>query len=397
MSDWQDELVELFREMIRRPSLSGQEEDMARLLEDTMERYGFEATERDRYGNVSGRMIFGGGCESGGKRILFEGHMDHVDVADRFKWAHDPYGAELVDGKIYGRGTSDMKGNIAAALMAARLLHEEPGDMCGELIVCGCVHEECFEGVASEALGERWRPDCVIIGEASALDLKRGQRGRAEVVLETKGKSAHSSSPEVGLNAVKTMVRLLTAIEHEFVPKEQEVLGKGILELTDIISVPYPGASVVPERCRVTFDRRLLVGETAEDVLGQIQDIIDRESARDPDIEAEISLAVGSERCYTGERIEAQRWAPGWLFPEDHPFVEAAWQGLHAVGLDPKMSHFAFCTNGSYYAGKAGIPTIGFGGSLESLAHVVDEYIEVDQLFRACEGYQGIVRKVMAR
>ena len=365
---------------------------MADFVEDTMKRYGFDSTERDRYGNVSGRMVFGNG---GGKKILFEGHMDHVDIVDRSKWTHDPFGAELVDGKIYGRGTSDMKGNIAAALMAARRLREAPGDLSGEFIVCGGVHEECFEGVASEELGKRWRPDCVIIGEASSLNLKRGQRGRAEVVLETTGKSAHSSNPEVGLNAVKTMVELLAAIERDFVPREQEVLGKGILELTDIISSPYPGASVVPERCRVTFDRRLLVGETDKEVLGQIQAIIDAESKRKPNIQAEVSLAVGSETCYTGERIEAQRYAPAWLFPEDNWFVHAAWVGLIAAGLRPEMSHFAFCTNGSYYAGKAGIPTVGFGGSLESLAHVVDEYIEVDQLCRACEGYHGIVRRVL--
>ncbi|WP_286933619.1 MULTISPECIES: YgeY family selenium metabolism-linked hydrolase [Aminobacterium] len=389
--DWREPLVSLCREMIRRPSLSGQEKEMADFVERSMQELGFDSVERDHYGNVSGRIVLG----SGGRRILFEGHMDHVEIVDPSKWTHDPFGAEIVDGRIYGRATSDMKGNLAASMMAASLIKKERADLNGEIIVAGSVHEECFEGVASEAIGKRWNPDCVVIGEASSLNLKRGQRGRAEVVLETYGKSAHSSNPDVGLNAVKTMVPLLAAIEREFQPKEQPVLGKGILELTDIISSPYPGASVVPERCRVTYDRRLLVGETDAEVLDQIQKIIDEEKKRNSKLDAKVALAVGSEMCYTGAPIEATRYAPGWLFPEDNWFVAAALRGLRQAGLNPELSHYAFCTNGSYYAGKAGIPTIGFGGSLESLAHVVDEYIEIDQLEKACLGYMGIIRSVL--
>ena len=108
-----------------------------------------------------------------------------------------------------------------------------------------------------------------------------------------------------------------------------------------------------------------------------------------------LSLVKGVDTCYTGRKIEAERYAPAWLYPEDNWFVKAALEGLRSVGLDPQLSHYAFCTNGSYYAGKAGIPTVGFGGSLESLAHVIDEYIEIDQLCKACRGYQGIVRSVL--
>ena len=151
----------------------------------------------------------------------------------------------------------------------------------------------------------------------------------------------------------------------------------------------------MPERCRVTYDRRLLVGETDTEVLAQIQKIIDEEKGRNPQLKANVSLAVGRETCYTGDSIEATRYAPGWLFPEDNWFVAAAMRGLREAGLNPELSHYAFCTNGSYYAGKAGIPTIGFGGSLESLAHVVDEYIEIDQLEKACLGYMGIIRSVL--
>jgi putative selenium metabolism hydrolase len=387
------QLLEDCREMIRRPALSGQEGKKAEFIESAMKALGFDEVFVDAMGNVIGRIHLG----KGGVRILLEGHMDHVDIPDLSKWTHDPYGAEVEDGRLYGRATTDMTGNLAAMIHAASHVKKDFGDLLdGEILVAGVVHEECFEGVASELVGEAFKPDCVVIGEPSSLTLKRGQRGRAEVVVETYGKSAHSSDPSVGLNAVKKMAKLLLAIEERFVPKTHPVLGKGILEVTDIISNPYPGASVIPERCTATFDRRLLVGETKDVVLAQVREILDAEMAKDPEMKASVGLAVGEDRCYTGAPIRAERFAPAWLFDENHPVVQSALAGLRSVGQEPALSHYYFCTNGSYYAGKAGIPTIGYGGSLETLAHVVDEYIEVNQLNLACEGYAGIIRAILA-
>lgn len=382
-------LVDLCTAMVRTPSLSGCEEAVAGVIKGAMENLGFDDVAVDRYGNVVGRIVLG----KGGKKILLEGHMDHVDVSDPARWTHDPYGGDLVDGKIYGRGSTDMKGNLAAMIVAASVVKEDlAGSLDGEILVGGSVHEECFEGVASEEIAKKHRPDYVVIGEPSGLTLKRGQRGRAEVIVETFGKNAHSSNPSVGINAIKKMMKALLAIEDGFIPRKHPVLGDGILEVTDIISSPYPGASVVPDRCIATFDRRLLEGETKEEVLEQVRDFLAPLLSEDPQMKFSVSLALGEDKCYTGETIAAERFAPGWIFPEDQPFVQASLEGLKSVGQTPVISHYYFCTNGSYYAGKAGIPTIGFGGSLETLAHVDDEYIEVDQLVKACEGYYGIIR-----
>lgn len=386
------QLLEDCRELVRRPALSGKEKSRAEFIESSMKALGYDEVSVDALGNVIGRIRLG----KGGVRILLEGHIDQVDVTDPSKWTHDPFGAEIENGRLYGRATTDMIGNVAAMIHAAAHVKQDFGDLLdGEIVVAGSVHEECFEGVACEHIGTAVKPDCVVIGEPSNLTLKRGQRGRGEVVVETYGKSAHSSDPSVGLNAVKKMAKLLLAIEEKFVPKTHPVLGKGILEVTDIISTPYPGASVIPDRCTATFDRRLLVGETKEVVLAQVQEILDEEMAKDPELKASVRLAVGEDRCYTGAPIKAERFAPAWLFEEDHPVVQSALAGLRSVGQDPVVSHYYFCTNGSYYAGKAGIPTIGYGGSLETLAHVVDEYIELDQLNLACEGYAGIIRSIL--
>ncbi len=387
-----DALVDFCREMIRIPSPSGCEALVAEHIEKTMKQSGFDEVSVDRYGNVVGKIVLG----KGGKRILLEGHMDHVDVSDPSRWTHNPFGGDLVDGKIFGRGSTDMKGNLAAMIKAASYVKEDlAGELDGEILVGGCVHEECFEGVASEEIAKNFKPDCVVIGEPSGLTLKRGQRGRAEVLLETFGKNAHSSNPSVGVNAIKKMMKAILAIENGFTPKMHPVLGEGILEVTDIISSPYPGASVVPDRCSATFDRRLLENETKEEVLVQVRDFLAPLIAEDPQMKVSVSLARGEAKCYTGETISAERFAPGWIFSEDSQFVKSSVEGLRSVGQDPQISHYYFCTNGSYYAGKAGIPTVGFGGSLETLAHVDNEYIEVDQLVKACEGYFGIIRSAL--
>lgn len=384
----EDRLTALCRELLRRPSVSGAEGDAAAFLRQTMEALGYDQVTVDRYGSVLG-------CIRGsrpGRRVLLDGHIDTVPVADPALWRHDPFGGEVAEGRLYGRGASDMKGAVAAMVTAAADFAAETGrDFAGTVFVSCSVQEEQFEGVACREIRRAAEPDCVIIGEASGGTLKIGQRGRAEVVVETEGVSCHSSNPAEGVNAVYRMMELLPELRR-LPPPSHPLLGQGILELTDILSDPYPGASVVPGRCRATFDRRLLPGETPESVLAQVEGAIARARSRVPDLRARASLAEGEGVCWTGETIRARRFFPAWVLPEDHALVRAARAGLESAGIDAPLSHYAFCTNGSSFCGEAGVPTVGFGPSLETLAHTVDEYIEVEQLALACRGYAGILR-----
>ena len=386
-----EEIIDLCKRLISYRSYSGEEKAVACELRRYMERAGFDQITEDRYGNIIGRIR---GTRSG-KKLLFDGHMDTVPVQDSGKWSHNPFEPEIEDGRLYGRGASDMKGAIAGFLTAARFFAEDTGrNFPGEICVAGVVHEECFEGVAARSISNMVKPDYVVIGEASGLNIKIGQRGRAEIVLETFGKPAHSANPEKGINAVYQMTRLIQAIR-QIIPPEHPVLGKGILELTDIKSSPYPGASVVPEYCRATYDRRLLVGETKESVLAPIREVLDKLEREDAYFSAGVSYAVGDEICYTGEQIHGERFFPGWLQDEQEPYIQAVVGQLKDMGYDPEITRYNFCTNGSHYAGEAGIPTIGFGPSKESLAHTVDEYVETDQLVKASEGYYGIMKALL--
>ncbi len=385
------QVITLCQQLIRERSYSGEEEAVAKVLQQAFGALGYDDCSVDRYGNVVG-VIRG---KRPGKRILLDGHLDTVPVPDWGLWKYEPFGGELVDGRVYGRGASDMKGAVAAMACAGSFFAAETDrDFAGEIHVAGVVHEECFEGIAAREISQKVRPDYVVIGEASELKLKIGQRGRAEIVVETFGKPAHSANPQKGVNAVYRMARLIEEIRR-IQPPDHAVLGPGILELTDIKSSPYPGASVVPDYCRATYDRRLLVGETKPAVLAPIQKVLAELQEKDPTFRGRVGYAVGQEGCYTGEEISGERFFPGWLHDKQEPFIRRICDEFSASGLGVEITHYSFCTNGSHYAGEAGIPTIGFGPSRENHAHTVDEYIEVDQLTGATVGYCAILRALL--
>lgn len=379
----------LCSELIRAKSYSGEEREAVSVLEKAMRELGYDEITVDDYGNIIG-------CIHGsrpGPRILFDGHIDTVPVQEPERWSFDPFGGEIREDRVCGRGASDMKGAVAA-MVCAVASYAENRDFAGSLYVAGVVYEELYEGVSARRISEFVQPDYVIIGEASNLNLKIGQRGRAEIVLETIGKPAHSANPEKGVNAVKKMMRLLASLE-DMPPQEQPELGKGIMELTDIISAPYPGASVVPERCIATLDRRLLVGETPESVLAPLQARIAALAARDADFQAKVYLRAETKTCYTGSEIYAERFFPGWRFAPEEEFVQRVYAGLQTMGIGSTITNYSFCTNGSHYAGEKGIRTLGFGPSQENLAHTVDEYVLLEQLNKSAEGYERIIAALL--
>lgn len=388
---FKDEVIDLCKKIIEKKSYSGEENGVVEVLKQYMQENGFDNVIVDNYGNIIGEIK--GNRE--GKRLLFDGHIDTVPVGNADDWKHKPFEPEIVDGKLYGRGTTDMKGAVAAYTVAAcHFAKNKKRDFAGSIFVDGVVHEECFEGVAARNISALTNPDYVIIGEASDLNIKVGQRGRAEIVVETFGVPAHSANPEKGVNAVYKMCKVVEAIQ-KIVPPEHPVLGKGILELTDIKSSPYPGASVVPEYCKATYDRRLLVGETQESVLAPIRDVIDKLKKEDPSLKATVSLAYGKEECHTGTIIEGERFFPGWLYDEKSEYIQDVKKTLNEMGFQPEITKYNFCTNGSHYAGEKGILTLGMGPSTESLAHVVDEYCPVEDLIRVAGCYYGIMEALL--
>src|SRR5579884_725354 len=374
-------LVDFTVRLLAARSPSGEEGAVASLVTAEMERLGF-AVEVDRLGNVTGRVGTGTG-----PTVLIDSHMDTVGVTDPAAWARNPDG-ERVGDRIYGRGAMDMKGPLAASLYGIAAL--APSLQNGTVVVSASIAEEMIEGPALEAIARRVRPDYVVIGEATNLKVARGQRGRAEIRVETFGRPTHSSRPELGVNAADALVDVISALRR-FRPPTHQILGAGILVLTDVMTRPYPALSVVPDYAVATYDRRTLPGESAESVLGEIQEAM-ADALRGSPATGQAGIAEDDLTTYTGARVVAPNFAPAWFYGEDAQIVRLSRQGLQAVGLPGELTHYAFCTNGSGTAGRLGIPTIGFGPGDEALAHRVDEYITVEDLMAGARGYASIAR-----
>lgn len=378
-------LMDFTRDLVRIPSVLGNEGAMAERVLAEMRFLGFDVAELDSAGNAVG--VVKGAAD--GPTVVMDAHMDTVDVHPRDAWSREPFGGDLDAGRIWGRGSSDMKGALAAMIHATGALERE--SLTGSVVVSASVQEESLEGAALRTVMQRYGADFVIIGEASSLDLVRGGRGRAEMVIRTVGRPSHASSPDQGLNAVHRMRAVIERVEALEMP-EHPFVGKGVMCLTDIISVPYPAHSVVPSGCRATYERRLVPGETQEGVLGELRQACERAEAPDTGIE----LARADVTTYTGFRWDEPKWFAPWELAEGHELVQKALAGLRRAGLEPGQRAYQFCTNAAYSAGYAGVPTIGFGPSHEHMAHIVDEYLEVDQLTAACRGYRAIAEELLA-
>ncbi len=373
--------LELLRLLVETESVTGNEKDIVGKLDSLFSGLGFKVVKTPS-GCICG-VIEG---KEKGPTVLIDGHIDTVGIVNRDRWTYDPFTLTCVNGRLYGRGTSDMKGGVSAAIAASSSLM--PLEK-GRLVIACIVEEERFEGICAREVSAIFNPDYVIIAESTHGRLNIGQRGRCEVLLSAQGKSCHSSNPEEGENAVFNAIKAIEAID-TIVPKEHDILGKGIMVLTDIISAPYPGMSIVPEECRVTYDRRTLVGETKESVIGPINSIL-----REKGIKAEAKIAFGETVSYTGNRLSSPRFFPAWCYSENDEIVRKSRDALEEAGLFSGYGHYAFCTNGSHYGGEKGIPTIGYGPGEERLAHIVDEYIEESDLYRVKRGMEAIVSALL--
>jgi len=378
-----DALVAFHRELVRIPSLSGQEGEVASAVAARMRALGYDLVATDEWGNVVG-TIFGG---QAGPTILLDAHMDVVPPGDLAEWQRDPFGAEVEGERIYGRGANDDKASLAAIVTMAALLRREK--LAGTVTVSASVNEEVAEGAALAKVVEAVRPDFVVIGEGTDLKLGVGQKGRASVLVEAAGVQAHAANPSQGVNAVYKLLPALERLRTLEAPSDP-VLGDGLYELIELISTPYPSNSMVPYGCLARYDCRLVRGESAADLVARFQ------AAAGDEVDLSVSVRRGTFPCYTGAQLELEEFLPAWLTPADSPLVTAARRGLQGIGQSGEDFFAHFCTNGSYTAGVAGIPTIIYGPGTTEGAHVADESIAIPDLVAATHGYAAIVDAVLS-
>lgn len=376
------------QDLVRIPSFSGQEKAVAGRLAAEMRAVGFHEVWTDHIGNVVGRI--GPGT---GPRLLYDGHLDVVGIGDPAAWTYDPFGADIVDGVLYGRGSADMKGGLASLVYGAGLLVDSGRQLAGDLYVVGVVQEEPTEGHAIRRFleAEGWRPDWVLLAEPSNLRVMRGHRGRMELHVTVHGRSAHAAMPHQGENAISGAARAICALES--LPAafgEDPFLGQGALAVTQIESWAA-SRNAIPDRCTFVVDRRLTRGETPAAVVAQVQEVLARAGVR-----GTARLAEFQASSYTGHIFHGVEYYPAWVIPEDHPLTQALVRAVEtATGARPAVGRWDFCTDGAYTMGQAGIPTVGLGPGDPTLAHQADEHIRLADCYAATQIYAQLAADVL--
>jgi acetylornithine deacetylase/succinyl-diaminopimelate desuccinylase-like protein len=233
-------------------------------------------------------------------------------------------------------------------------------------------------------------PDAFVTSEPNDTRLCIGQRGRAKVEVQVTGRACHAGHAAIGLNAAHAMAALISEagrIEHPSHPR----LGRRDLNCIDLRSEPYPSVSTIPGRVTARFDCRFLPGETPDSVIALLRDAAGRAWAGWPEQPGlHVQLVEAAFETWTGRGFALPEYAAAWWTPEDSALVIGATAALSSVGLDPTPTHYSFCTNGSYSAGVCGIPTIGFGVGVESMAHQVDERVSLRSLRAGAQGYAAL-------
>ncbi len=374
---------DFLRRLVQTPSLSGQESSVARMVASEMRSNGFPSVRSDRIGNIIGRY-----GRPGGPILLLNAHLDTVDIGNPDAWTHDPFSGEVSEGQLYGRGSVDMKGALAAMVHGVGLLAQHGIDLPGEVVVAAVVQQESTEGMAMRVLveEERIRPDWVILGEPTNLQISRGQRGRMEIQVSTVGRSCHSSTPEQGENALYGAARLIFGIELLNTGlMTDRVLGAGSIAVTELTSVAG-SRNVIPDRSNMIIDRRLTLGETAARALSEIEALLQREGIR-----GQVETGYYRSTSYTGYKTEGPEVYPAWLLPENHPLLTQTSVSLErSLGRKPAVGTWAFSTDGVYTMGEAGIPTVGFGPGDARSAHTADESISLADVHQAAQTYANL-------
>jgi len=375
-------VVELTSRMVRIESINPgpagddvpgrREADISAFVREWLQEHGLPAERREFF---PGRFnVLATVPGAGPRRLLLDAHTDTVPVEGM---AGDPLSGDIRDGRVYGRGAVDDKGTLAAMMCALAGLVADgltpPATI--ELLASGD-EEGGFRGIR-DWVEQDGRADGALVGEASELGLIAAAKGAVRLKIRTHGKAVHASVPELGVNAVTAMARVICGIEDRLKPRlaarQHPLLGSPRLTVA-IIRGGWRG-NIVPDLCEIDLDRRLLPEETRESALAELDALLDELRAEHPDLNV--------ERCEPYSHVIAPEC------PLDDPLLLTAAEALRREGLPAEPRGVPYTTHASVLA-EAGIPCITLGPGSIDQAHSPDEWVEVSQLKTAVRLYRCI-------
>jgi succinyl-diaminopimelate desuccinylase len=379
-----NQLLELTRQLIQIPTENppGNEKRIALFLKPILSKMGFRVktvlSPKGRW-NIIAERSWG----KGGRRLIFNGHLDVVPAGDPSQWQYPPYQGKLKKGRIYGRGASDMKSGIASFLQAISMIDRSKIHLDQGTIVLHLVSDE--ESHGHQGMGFLMQKgvikgDAVLVGEPTNLDPVIAQKGALWLRISTIGKSAHGSAPHLGVNAIEKMMRLIDQLNSMSMEKEHPLLGKPTLNIGTIRGGTK--INVIPDRCEIEVDRRILPGEEREEVVRGIKEALDSLQPQDHSFQ------------YRMEEIDFAE--PSEIDPEEE-IVKIGLEAIQEVrGERPKIKGFSGFTDARFYINQCRIPTLILGPGGVDQSHTANESVEVDALVQATHIYGLILLQFLS-
>lgn len=383
----ENNMAQFLMRMVRTPSFSTKEKEVIQVIQQEMQQVGFDEIRIDGLGNIIGRI------GNGSRVIAFDAHIDTVYPGDLSLWSFDPFKPKIEDGKVWGRGTVDQKGGMAAMVYAAQIIRElNLNDQCTVLFT-GTVMEEDCDGLCWQYLirEEQLKPELVILTEPTNLNIYRGHRGRMEIMVRIGGRSCHGSAPERGDNAIYKISRIALAIEKLNTQlRDDSFLGKGTVAVTQVF-FSSPSQCAVPDGASIQLDRRLTAGETKESAVMEVKQAA--QEAGYPD--AIVEVLKYEETAYTGLIYPTEKYYPTWVLDESSKYLAYAKEAYNKLfDSQPIIDKWTFSTNGIATAGMHGVPTMGFGPGNEVYAHAPNEACPLEHLSKAAAFYAALVANI---
>ena len=387
-----ENIIQFLRDIVAIPSMDGQLKDVGECIQSKMRNLGFDEARFDKMGNTIGRI------GDGPKVIVFDSHIDTVGVGDPSEWEWDPFVGKVEDGLLYARGACDEKGSTPGMVYGLAIARDL-GLLDGYTAYYFGNMEEWCDGIAPNAFVEadpQVRPDFVVIGEPTRMQVYRGHKGRIELKITAHGRSAHAASHYLGDNAVYKMMAIITQIREldrrmRFGMGFHPVQGYPSIAVTDV-SARTASLNAVPDQFTIYLDRRLTLNEPREEVIETIKGLI-------PDYlqdEIHVEELFYDMPSYTGFVFPVPKYYPPWLLDDAHPLTRAGQSTIEELwGERRPLGTWDFSTNGTYWAGKAGIPSIGFGPGDEKTAHMRHENVPLDEVVLATEFY-ALLPKILS-
>ena len=366
------EIPELLSDLVNIPSYDS-EQRVVEYIAGRLQKIGVEYEINEVAPARQNLIAFTG---EGERTLIFNTHTDTVPPGDMENWEYPPLKLTGDGRNLFGLGSCDAKGSLASMLAAFEALACNASSLNGRLILQAvCCEETRARGTLAE-VKRGISADAAIVGEPTELIPRLGHKGGLGLEITVSGKAAHGSAPQEGINAISGMaklVRSLDALAQDISKRSDPMFGSPSLAVTTISG--GQATNVIPDKCTVTLDRRLIPGETVEDALNEVTAVVDKEESSSS-LMASIKKTIGIEPC----RISLEE-----------PIAKVVKDSIAQVrGINQEFSGFTACCDMWCLTQGAGIPAVILGPGKLSMAHKANEYVSLDELYMAAEIYAAI-------